>query len=165
MTVAGLPPLVIVFLPLIGAVVGAALAGGVRYVLDRRSEAIEFRAAVRVLIDDFTQVRDVLDRAAGGHDVLGVARSPLELDPSLVSLLEVGAWTTERRVLSRGLVKDTLAWDAVRWAVRSTATLRRLYALKSTASPDPRTLTRVDVAHDDTLGRIDAALGSLARFA
>lgn len=127
MTEAGLPPLVIVLLPLIGAVVGAGLAGGVRYALDRRAESTDFRAAVRVLIDDLTQVRGVLDRAAGASDVLGVARSALELDPRLVSLLEVGAWKTERRLLSRGLIEHLPAWDAARWAVQSTATLRRLY--------------------------------------
>lgn len=158
----GLDPALGAILPLVGVVVGASLAGAVRYLLDRRAEQSRFRAAVWMLADDLGRLRDVVDINAGTPGPLGVPQSSLHADPALRGWLRVESWSSQREVLARGLLAHEDVWNQIRWTVMSADILFRLYDAGPGGGGEA--IMRRQATHDELATRVSATLAALEPF-
>jgi hypothetical protein len=104
---AGLDPTLGAILPILGVIVGAALGGLARHILDQRAQRAALTAAVRVVRDDLRRIATVLE-------------VPFEqqLDPVIAAWLVPQGWPEIRLQLAR---LDDEAWKAVTNAVNMAA--------------------------------------------
>jgi hypothetical protein len=158
----GLDPALGAILPLVGVVVGASLAGAVRYLLDQRAEQSRFRAAVWMLVDDLGRLRDILDVQAGTPGPLGVPQSSLHADPALRGWLRVELWSSQREVLARGLLAHEDVWNQIRWTMMSADILFRLYDAGPGGGGEA--IMRRQATHDELASRVSATLTALEPF-
>lgn len=114
-------------LPLLGVLLGAVVAGGVRLLLDRRADRAHFRAAIWMLVDDLQRMHSVLDTEKGPRTPLGTPQSPLHADTRLFAWLRSEAWISQRETLARGLQSHPQEWDQLRFAMTQVDVLERLY--------------------------------------
>jgi hypothetical protein len=146
-----LSPTLAVVLPLVGVLVGALLAGVVRYLLDRRAEWADFRASVRVMIDDLSRIE-----ALTSAQHLSLPREPRD-----IRWLKSDAWEAERSRMARGLLGHEDEWDLVRHAVVQADIF---HGLLTQPSDEPLAFLNRMKTQDETRERSTAALVALRRI-
>lgn len=151
-------------LPVLGVLLGAALAGGVRLLLDRRAEHARFRAAVWLLLDDLARMRAVLDPEVGPLSPLGTTRSELDHDLSRSAWLQSGAWENERATLALGLRRHRETWDRVRWTMMEVDVLLDLVPAQKTDVSAERVMRWVGT-QEQLVRRIDDVTARLEPMA
>ena len=143
-------PTLAVVLPFAGVLAGALLAGIVRYLLDRRAEWADFRASVRVMIDDLSRI----------EAYVGARPLAAPQDPEDVRWLKSTAWEAERSRLAGGLLRHETEWDLVRYAVLQADVL---YGLLTRPSDAPLASINLMKTQDEAKERASAGLDALRR--